>query len=369
MFLNRLSILNYKNIAEASLNFCSGINCFVGNNGVGKTNLLDSVYYLACTKSRSGLMDSQNVRHGEQFFMIQGDFCKEPSDGDVIQIQAGYKMGGRKNFKNCGKDYQRLADHIGLIPVVIVSPSDSNLIEDWSDNRRKFLDSVISQYSKEYLYHLIKYNTLLSDRNSYLKQQSDDEVLYEACEAQMAESGKFIYEARQRFTEEFAVVFKDYYSLISGDKESVELEYKSHLATGDLRQMLEYSRKLDLIVGHTTKGIHKDDLDMLLGGYSIKKVGSQGQNKSFLLALKFAQFNYLKRITGRTPILLLDDIFDKLDAQRVERIVSIVSGDEFGQIFITDTNRDNLDSLIKRTSGGEYRIFNVTEGSVSDETC
>lgn len=369
MLLNRLSILNYKNIAEATLDFCGGINCFVGNNGVGKTNLLDSVYYLACTKSRTGLMDSLNVRHGEQFFMIQGEFYNESSDNAPVLIQAGYKVGGRKNFKNCGKDYQRLADHIGLIPVVIVSPSDSNLIEDWSDNRRKFIDSVISQYSKEYLFHLIKYNALLSDRNSYLKQETDDEVLYEACEAQMAESGRYIYEARCKFTEEFAKVFKEYYAKISMDKEQVELEYKSHLATGDLKSMLEYSRKLDLIVGHTTKGVHKDDLDMLLGGYSIKKVGSQGQNKSFLLALKFAQFNYLKRITGRTPILLLDDIFDKLDAERVERIVSIVSGDEFGQIFITDTNRDNLDALIKRASGGEYRIFKVTEGEVKDETC
>lgn len=369
MLLNRLSILNYKNIAEATLDFCGGINCFVGNNGVGKTNLLDSVYYLACTKSRSGLMDSQNVRHGESFFMIQGDFSNELTDTDTIQIQVGYKIGGKKNFKNCGKDYQRLADHIGLIPVVIVSPSDSNLIEDWSDNRRRFLDSVISQYSKEYLFHLIKYNALLAERNSYLKQQSDDELLYEACEAQMAESGKVIFEARKQFTEEFAKVFKEYYAKISMDKEQVAIKYKSHLATGDLRQMLEYSRKLDLIVGHTTKGVHKDDLDMLLGGYSIKKVGSQGQNKSFLLALKFAQFNYLKRITGRTPILLLDDIFDKLDAERVERIVSIVSGEEFGQIFITDTNRDNLDALIKRASGGEYRIFKVTEGEVKDETC
>ncbi len=314
-------------------------------------------------------MDSLNVKHGEQFFMIQGEFSNESSDNAPMLIQAGYKVGGRKNLKNCGKDYQRLADHIGLIPVVIVSPSDSNLIEDWSDNRRKFIDGVISQYSKEYLYHLIKYNTLLADRNSYLKQQSDDEVLYEACEAQMAESGKYIYEARCKFTEEFAKVFAEYYAKISMDKEQVALEYKSHLTTGDLKSMLEYSRKLDLIVGHTTKGVHKDDLDMLLGSYSIKKVGSQGQNKSFLLALKFAQFNYLKRITGCTPILLLDDIFDKLDAGRVEQIIKIVSDDEFGQIFITDTNRDNLDALIKRASGGEYRIFNVTEGAVKDETC
>ncbi len=364
MLLNRLSILNYKNIAEASLNFCNGINCFVGNNGVGKTNLLDSIYYLACTKSRSSLTDAQNVRHGEQMFMIDGNFSVEAPVADNITIQAGFKVGSRKSFKNEGKEYQRLADHIGLIPVVIVSPSDSSLISEWSDSRRRFMDSVISQYSKEYLLHLIKYNKLLADRASMLKQQVDDPLMYEVCEKQMTASGQIIYEARKKFVNEFSKVFREYYKRISGDKESVELVYKSHLDDGDFLKQLTYARKVDLILGHTTKGVHKDELEMLLGQYQIKKVGSQGQNKSFLLAMKFAQFEYLKRIIGRTPILLLDDIFDKLDTQRVEQIVKIVSSGEFGQIFITDTNRTNLDALLKRSSNGAFRIFEVSDGAV-----
>lgn len=364
MTLNSISILNYKNIAEANLDFCSGINCFVGNNGVGKTNLLDAVYYLACTKSRSGLVDSQNVRHGEPFFMIQGVFTSDRPDAETLTIHVAYKNGGRKSVKNCDKEYQRLADHIGLIPIVIVSPQDSNLISEWSDNRRRFLDSVISQYSKDYLYHLLNYNKWHAQRDTLLKQQVDDPTLYEVSEAQMAESAQVVYEARRRFVDEFANVFGRYYKLISTDKESVRLIYRSQLDAGNYLSLLELSRRVDLIVGHTTKGIHKDDLDMLLGDYLIKKVGSQGQNKTFLLALKFAQFEYLKKIMGRTPILLLDDIFDKLDAVRVEQIIKIVSGGGFGQIFITDTNRTNLDALLERSSGGEFKIFEVSDGRV-----
>ncbi len=365
MTLGTISILNYKNIAEANLEFCNGINCFVGNNGVGKTNLLDAVYYLACTKSRSGLVDSQNVRHCEQFFMLQGVFESDrPAEGDSVSIQMAYKIGGRKSVKNCGKEYQRLADHIGLIPIVIVSPQDSNLISEWSDNRRRFLDSVISQYSKDYLYHLLNYNKWHAQRDTMLKQQSDDPTLYEVCEAQMAESAHVVYEARRQFVEEFAKVFNRYYKLISTDKESVRLIYRSQLESGNYLSQLSLSRKVDLIVGHTTKGVHKDDLDMLLGDYLIKKVGSQGQNKTFLLALKFAQFEYLKKIMGRTPILLLDDIFDKLDAVRVEQIIKIVSGGGFGQIFITDTNRTNLDALLERASGRKFKIFEVIDGKV-----
>lgn len=366
MLLNNLSILNYKNIAEARLQFCPGINCFVGNNGVGKTNILDSIYYLACTKSRSGLIDAQVVRHGEQMFMLEGDFTVEAPIEDNVKIQAGYKTGGRKSFKNSGKEYQRLADHIGLIPVVIVSPADSALISEFSDNRRRFIDFVISQYSKEYLLHLIKYNKLLQERNTMLKQQIDDATMYEVCEAQMAASGKVIYEARRQFVSEFSKVFGEYYKKISNDRESVTLEYKTQLDDGNFEQQLSLARRVDLLLGHTTKGIHKDDLEMMLGEWQIRKVGSQGQNKSFLLALKFAQFDYLKRITGRTPMLLLDDIFDKLDATRVEQIIKIVSGGGFGQIFITDTNRSNLDALLKRSSNGAFKIFDVTDGKVTE---
>lgn len=366
MLLNKLSILNYKNIAEAQLRFCPGINCFVGNNGAGKTNILDSIYYLACTKSRSGLIDSQVVRHGEQMFMLEGDFTIEAPVEDSIKIQAGYKAGVRKSFRNSGKEYQRLADHIGLIPVVIVSPSDSSLISDFSDNRRRFIDFVISQYSKEYLLHLIKYNKLLQQRNSMLKQQIDDDTMYEVCEAQMAASGNEIYKARKKFVSEFSKVFNAYYKKISDDKESVSIAYKSQLDDGNFEGQLSLARRVDLLLGHTTKGIHKDDLEMMIGEWQIRKVGSQGQNKTFLLSLKFAEFEYLKRITGRTPMLLLDDIFDKLDASRVEQIIRIVSNGEFGQIFITDTNRSNLDILLKRSSSGEFKIFDVVDGVVTE---
>lgn len=364
MKLKGISILNYKNIAEANLEYCPGINCFVGKNGVGKTNLLDAVYYLACTKSRSGLPDSMNVRHDEQFFMLQGAFAVDNNADEEILIHAAYKVGGRKSFKNCGKEYQRLADHIGLIPIVIVSPQDSSLISEWSDNRRRFIDSVISQYSKDYLYNILNYKKWQGQRDVMLKQQSDDESLYEVCEMQMASSANYVFEARRKFVSEFSKVFNHYYKLISSDRESVSLIYKSQLETGNYASQIAFARKVDLIVGHTTKGIHKDDIEMMLGDYPIKKVGSQGQNKSFLLALKFAQFEYLKRIIGRTPILLLDDIFDKLDSDRVEQIIKIVSGGEFGQIFITDTNRSNLDALLERASGSDFRIFEVSDGKV-----
>lgn len=364
MLLNNLSILNYKNIAEAQLQFCPGINCFVGDNGVGKTNILDSIYYLACTKSRSGLIDAQVVRHGEQMFILEGDFTVEAPVEDNVKIQAGYKTGSRKSFKKAGKEYQRLADHIGLIPIVIVSPSDSSLISDFSDNRRRFIDFVISQYSKEYLLHLIKYNKLLQQRNSMLKQQIDDATMYEVCEAQMAASGNEIYKARRQFISEFARVFNTYYKKISDDKESVALEYKSQLDDGNFEGQLSLARRVDMILGHTTKGIHKDDLEMMLGGWQIRKTGSQGQCKSYLLALKFAEFEYLKRITGRTPMLLLDDIFDKLDASRVEQIIKIVSSGEFGQIFITDTNRTNLDTLLQRSANTEFKMFTVENGNI-----
>jgi len=364
MLLNNLSILNYKNISEATLQFCSGINCFVGNNGVGKTNLLDAVYYLACTKSRSSLTDSQNVKHGEQMFFLEGGFTIESPITDNITIQAAYKIGSKKSFKKSGKEYQRLADHIGLIPIVIVSPSDSNLISEWSDNRRRFIDSVISQYSKEYLFHLIKYNRLLAERNILLKQHCDDYLMYEACDEQMSVSGQYIYDARKRFIDEFSDVFRNYYSLISQDKESVSIGYRSQLSKGDFAEQLKRSYSVDLIIGHTSIGVHKDDIDMFLGDYQIKKEGSQGQNKSFLLSLKFAQFDYLKRIIGRTPILLLDDIFDKLDEIRVEQIIKIVSSGDFGQIFITDTNRSNMDALLKRSSSGAFKIFEVQDGKI-----
>lgn len=364
MVLGKLSILNYKNIAEAQLQFCPGINCFVGNNGVGKTNILDSIYYLACTKSRSGLIDSQVVRHGEQMFMLEGEFSVEAPVTDVITIQAGYKVGGRKSFKNSGKEYQRMADHIGLIPVVVVSPSDSSLISEFSDSRRRFIDFVISQYSKDYLLHIIKYNKLLQQRNSMLKQQIDDATMYEVCEAQMAASGEEIYGARKKFIAEFSKIFCEYYKKISDGSESVSLSYKSQLDDGNFTGQMALARHVDLILGHSTKGIHKDDIDMMMGDWPVKKVGSEGQNKSFLLALKFAQFEYLKRITGRTPILLLDDIFDKLDATRVERIVKIVSGGEFGQIFITDTNRTHLDALLSRSTSGDFNIFEVKDGAI-----
>ena len=366
--LRELNILNYKNIREAGMSFSEKLNCFVGLNGQGKTNILDAIYYLSFTKSAYNAIDSQNIHHDEEMAMIQGKYV----DGDTEEvISCGLKRGVKKQFRRGKKDYKRLLDHIGLVPLVMVSPQDSELVVEGSDERRRFIDGVISQYNKAYLEHLTQYNALLKQRNALLKQYENvglDELpvaLFEVLELQMVQHAMPIYQERVRFIEQFTPYFQQVYSAISGDKEQVSLGYISQLHERDLAEALARTRGRDLILGWTSQGVHKDELEMKLGDYPLKRVGSQGQQKSYLLAMKLGQALYLSQVHAvkDKPILLLDDIFDKLDSERVERIVQLVVGQEFGQIFITDTDRQHLTSIL-REQAEEAKVFVVENGGV-----
>ena len=364
MILNRISILNYKNLEQVELSFSPKLNCFFGQNGMGKTNLLDAVYYLSFCKSAGNPVDSQNILHEANFFMIQGFY--QAVDGTPEEIYCGMKRRQKKQFKRNKKEYTRLSDHIGFIPLVMVSPADAELIAGGSDGRRRFMDVVISQYDKEYLNALIRYNKALAQRNVLLKsEQPAEDGLFDVWEEMMAQTGEVVYRKREAFISEFIPIFQSFYSFISQDKEQVGLSYESHAARGNLLGLLRESRERDRIMGYSLRGIHKDELNMLLGDYPIKKEGSQGQNKTYLVALKLAQFDFLKRTAGTVPLLLLDDLFDKLDARRVEQIIKLVAGDGFGQIFITDTNRSHLDRILQGV-GGDYKIFCVEQGRVAE---
>lgn len=364
MILKRISILNYKNLEQVDLDFSPKMNGILGLNGMGKTNLLDAIYYLSFCKSGTNPADSQNILHGKDFFVIQGFY--ETDDGSPEEIYCGLKRRSKKQFKRNKKEYTRFSEHIGFLPLVMVSPADAELISGGSDERRRFMDVVISQYDKEYLEALIRYNKALAQRNSLLKAdgQHDDELL-SVWEEMMAASGETVFRKREAFIEEFIPVFQSYYSFISQDSERVGLSYDSHARNASLAEVLKESRARDCILGYSLRGIHKDELDMRLGDFPIRREGSQGQNKTYLIALKLAQFDFLKRTGSRTtPLLLLDDIFDKLDAARVQQIIRLVSGDSFGQIFITDTNREHLDRMLEHIDR-DYKMFRVDQGEVA----
>ena len=365
MLLKRISIINYKNLEQVELSFSPKMNCFIGQNGMGKTNLLDAVYYLSFCKSATNPVDSQNIMHEQDFFVIQGFYATD--DGEPEEVYCGLKRKQKKQFKRNKKEYVRLSDHIGLLPLVMVSPSDSDLIAGGSEERRKLMDVVISQYDKEYLDALIRYNKAMVQRNTLLKGDVEPEdELMNVWEEMMATTGTLVYQKRCAFIQEFIPIFQQFYSQISQGQEKVNLSYQSHASEGDLKQIFRESRVRDRIMGYSLKGIHKDDLVMQLGDYPIKKEGSQGQNKTFLIALKLAQFDFLRRTGSHTtPLLLLDDIFDKLDASRVEQIVKLVASDRFGQIFITDTNRDHLDKILLKIDG-DYRVFSVEDGNIHE---
>jgi len=365
MILKHISILNYKNLEQVELDFSIKLNCFFGLNGMGKTNLLDAVYYLSFCKSAGNPNDSQNIKHNQDFFMIQGFY--ESIDGSSEEIYCGQKRHQKKQFKRNKKEYNRLSDHIGFLPLVMVSPSDSDLISGGSEERRRFMDVVISQYDKEYLDALIRYNKALQQRNSLLKSDNPvDEELFLVWEEAMASCGEIVFQKRETFIQNFIPIFQSFYSFISQGQELVDLAYSSHAREHSLLELLKEMRPKDRIMGYTLKGIHKDELTMSLGDFSIKREGSQGQNKTYLIALKLAQFDFLKRTGNKTPLLLLDDIFDKLDASRVEQIVKLVASDNFGQIFITDTNREHLDKILGKMNS-DYKMFEVNNGIISDK--
>ena len=406
MILQSLNILNYRNIREASLEFGDKLNCFVGLNGQGKTNVLDAIYLLSFTKSAYTSQDSLNITHGEEMAMVQGIYNGGLMNGDAtlnggtMTISCGLRKGVKKQFRKDKKDYQRLIDHIGLIPLVMISPSDQQLIDEGSDERRRFMDVVISQLDRKYLDCLTKYNALLKQRNSLLKQYAEGpcpDDLLEVLEWQMVEPAEYIFEKRTKFFEAFEPYFVEVYRKIAGSDHSdcsdyseiPSLRYVSQLQDRDLREAYVKTRQRDLILGWTSQGIHKDDLEMKLGEWPLKQVGSQGQQRTFVLAMKLAQCLYLGEykpppanvlrtaigspieqssspVKGREnskPILLLDDIFDRLDSERVERIVEMVQGDNFGQIFITDTDRQHLTDILKPSENA--RIFHVEGGVIN----
>lgn len=315
-------------------------------------------------KSAGNPIDSQNICHDADFFVIQGFY--EAADGTPEEIYCGMKRRQKKQFKRNKKEYTRLSDHIGFLPLVMVSPADSELIAGGSDERRRFMDVVISQYDKEYLDALIRYNKALVQRNTLLKsEQPVEEELFLVWEEMMAQAGEVVFRKREAFIREFIPIFQSFYSFISQDREKVGLSYDSHARDASLLEVLKESRARDQIMGYSLRGVHKDELNMLLGDFSIKREGSQGQNKTYLVALKLAQFDFLKRTGTTVPLLLLDDIFDKLDASRVEQIIKLVAGDSFGQIFITDTNREHLDRILHKV-GSDYKMFRVEQGTVAE---
>jgi len=361
MILKTLSLLNYKNFDSQTFQFDSKINCFVGPNGVGKTNVLDAIYHLSFGKSYFNPVSSQNIKHNADFFVIDGLYNKDERDEKII---VALKKGQKKTLKRNGKLYNRFSDHIGFLPLVIISPADRDLITEGSDTRRKFIDGVISQGDKVYLNDLIKYNKVISQRNALLKYFALNATFnadtLEIYNHQLTELGSKIFEKRDAFLKEFIPIFKERYKVISNNNEEVNLIYKSDLFKDSLNNLLVKTLKKDRALQFTSVGVHKDDLSFEIEQYSIKKFGSQGQQKSFLIALKLAQFDFIKSHSGVNPILLLDDIFDKLDEQRVVQIITLVENENFGQLFITDTHPERTEQIIKNAHQ-TYQIFNLGE--------
>ncbi len=359
MFLKSLTLVNYKNFESKSFDFDPTINCLVGQNGVGKTNVLDAIYHLAFAKSYFNPVSTQNIKHGTDFFMVEGTFEKAEREEKII---CSFKKGLKKVIKRNGKIYEKFSDHIGFLPLVIISPADRDLIVEGSDTRRKFIDGVISQSDKSYLQNLIKYNKILAQRNSLLKyfvaNQTYDSDSLAVYNEQMQELGSEIFEKRTLFMESFIPIFQKEYINIADQEEQIELGYQSQLQNGSLLELFESSLQKDRMLQYTSMGIHKDDLEFTIDGHSIKKFGSQGQQKSFLIALKLAQFHFIKKQAKTKPILLLDDIFDKLDESRVSQIVSLVNNEEFGQIFISDTHPDRTENVVKNIQQS-YKIFTL----------
>ena len=365
MILEQLSLLNYKNIEQAQLTLSPNVNCLIGANGQGKTNVLDAIYFLSFGKSATALTDGACVRHDAEFMMLQGKYRSALMEEE--EISCGIKRGQRKRMRRNDKEYKRLSEHLGVIPLVMLSPADEQLVSGGSEERRHFMDIVLSQVSPNYLAALIRYNKSLQQRNAMLKQEEEpDAQLFEVLEEMMSMDAAVIYQERQAFVRDFVPIFQTMYArFCNAASEEVDILYDTHASRGDLLPILVRDRAKERIVGYTLHGPHKDNLELLMNGHNVRREASQGQTKTFFIAMKLAQFIYLKSMgEHRTPILLLDDIFDKLDAGRVACIVDYVSGDDFEQIFITDTNREHLDSILAATHR-EYKLFEVKGGEVA----
>lgn len=366
IYISKLSLVNFKNYKQADFSLSAEINCFIGENGAGKTNVLDAIHYLSMCKSYLNPIDSQNILFNESFFVIQSVWQK---DANTEAVYCGVKRGQKKIFKKNKVEYEKLADHIGRFPSVMISPYDRNLILEGSEVRRKWMDGIIAQFDRGFLDDLIKYGKVLAQRNALLKNMSgygffDDEGM-EVWDEQLMRYGKNIHEARKRSIEEFIPVFKKYYKWLSSDKEEVSLEYKSQLFDTPFEDLLKHARKQDLRRQFSTAGVHRDDFVFTIKGHPIKKFGSQGQQKSYLIALKLAQYEWLLSRLNQKPVLLLDDIFDKLDNERVERLMQMVSNQDFGQVLITDTDKDRIATIFKKNNIN-YKAFFIHEDSVEE---
>ena len=359
MFIKNLKLFNFKNHNEKSFDFSPEINCFVGNNGAGKTNILDALHYLSMAKSFLGNLDAQNILHESDFFAIEAEIQGEEKN-DIIKVQLPKE--GKKIIKKNDKTYERIADHIGFLPSVMISPYDSNLISDGSESRRKFLDAMISQTDSDYLFALIQYQKTLQQRNALLKYFAKNRTFdldsLEIYNEPLTKFGTQIFEKRQRFVASILPTIQHFYEIISKGNEKVTVIYESNLNEQNFEEILSENLEKDRVLTYTSRGIHKDDLRFEMNGNLIKKFGSQGQQKSFLIALKLAQIKRIKDITNKNPILLLDDIFDKLDDNRVSQLIELVNQQNFGQIFITDTHRERTESVVKRINE-ESKIFQI----------
>lgn len=359
MYLKKITLFNYKNFAEAEFTFDQKINGFVGKNGIGKTNVLDAIYHLAHGKSYFNPLAIQNIKHGEDFFVIDGLFDKNDREEQIV---CSIKKGQKKVLKRNGKPYEKFSEHVGFIPLVIISPADRDLIIEGSETRRKFMDSVISQSDSSYLQELILYQKTLVQRNALLKyfalNQVFDEATLSIYNEQLDTFATSLFNKRKAFITAFLPIFNKHHQAITGSEEQVQLVYESHLHENNLLRLLEENLAKDRALQYTSIGIHKDDLAFEIDHYPIKKFGSQGQQKSFLIALKLAQFDFLKEQSGVKPILLLDDIFDKLDESRVAKIIAMVKDDSFGQLFISDTHPERTESIIQ-SAYQSFTIFNL----------
>ncbi len=366
MYLKNLILTNFKNYELGELEFSPKINCFVGNNGVGKTNILDAIHYLSLTKSFFNSIDSISIKHGEDYFIVQGTFKRDEEEDNIY---CAFQKQKQKLLKRNGKEYQKLSDHVGRYPVVMISPADSALVTEGSEDRRKFMNKIVSQYNTGYLDSVLKYSKALQQRNKQLKDFKTtgrfDSDMLSVWDSQLVRYGDYIFSERNILVNELIPVFQEYYDMISNGKEQVRLQYRSHLADGNFTDALHNSIGKDRFLEYTTIGIHKDDLHLEMDGYPVKALGSQGQQKSYLVALKLAKFDYIKRKAGFSPILLLDDIFDKFDADRVEQIIRLVGNHRFGQIFITDTHQSRLQDILF-SHNIDFKLFRILDNKVEE---
>ena len=358
MILETLSIINFKNISEEQIRLTSDVNCFVGDNGAGKTNILDAVHYLALARSMQTLTDSQCVRHDEEGFVVDGSFKRD--DGRFERVVCGYQRRGGKTLKRNGKEYDKLSEHVGSFPIVVVSPADTALISDSAEERRRYINRFVSQIDRSYMAQLIRYNSTLQERNKLLKTNPSEEMLL-IYDAMLSASADTIFRRRTEIVQQLKPMVEEYYAMLSDERETIDLEYRSELQNASLAELLLQSRQKDFVNEFTSVGVHRDDILFSISGYPLRKYGSQGQQKSFLIALKLAEYRLLSEHVGDKPILLLDDLFDKLDMRRVSQLLRLVGGDMFGQILITDCNKHRLQRTLSEACV-DYRLFHVNDG-------